>query len=98
LHCPNDPVSAHDLHDPVHAVAQQTPCAQTPEAHWLAVEQDAPVGTFPHELLMQALPVEQFASLVQALKQRDPLHAKGAHGVDDGATHWRAPSQVEEPV
>ncbi|MES1166214.1 MAG: hypothetical protein ABUR63_10675, partial [Verrucomicrobiota bacterium] len=60
LHWPNDPASAHDLHDPVQAVAQQTPWAQIPDAHWVPAEHDAPVGTLPHELLMQVLPVEQF--------------------------------------
>ena len=75
MHWPADPASAHDLHEPVQAVAQQTPCAQMPEAHWVPIEQDAPIGALPHELLVQMLPAEQFASLVQAVKHREPLQA-----------------------
>ncbi len=98
LHWPSDPLTAHDLHDPVQAVAQQTPWAQIPDAHWELAEQAAPVGSLPQELLVQKLPAEQFASLVHAVKQREPLHTKGAHGVAAGATHCRAPSHVEAPV
>jgi hypothetical protein len=46
---PAPPGSAHDMHDPVHAVAQQTPCAQI--ALWQSVPdwQAAPLGLRPHE-------------------------------------------------
>jgi hypothetical protein len=73
LHCPAEPVSAHDLHEPLHAVEQQTPCAQIPDAHCAPIEQEAPFGTLPQELPRQLLPAAQFASVVHAVKQRPPL-------------------------
>ncbi len=98
MHTPTDPASAHDLHEPVQAVEQQTPCAQNPDRHSLPLEQANPGGPWPHVLLTQLLPAEQFASVVHAEKQREPLHAKGAHMFDEGATHCRAATQVEGGV
>jgi hypothetical protein len=39
---PAKPVKLHAPHSPVHAVSQQTPFAQNPDAHWPVVVQDLP--------------------------------------------------------
>jgi hypothetical protein len=75
LQAPIEPVSAHDLQALAQAVAQQTPCAQLPDAHSARSEQKAPFGFRPHELPVQTLPGEQFASAVQLPKHLVPLHA-----------------------
>jgi hypothetical protein len=95
---PMAPGSAHDRHAPAQAVAQQTPCAQTPEAHSTVVEQNDPMGFGPHELDSHTFGSTHWASTVQALKQRAPLHAKGAHGSDGGAAHWPVLLQADAGV
>ena len=79
-------------------MAQQTPCAQIPEAHCVPVEQDAPLADLPHELPVQLLPAAQFASLVQAVKQRGPLQVNGAQVVAAGGVQRPPASQVAGPV
>jgi hypothetical protein len=49
VHWPMVPLSAHERQAPVQAVAQQMPCAQKPEPHSPGLEQNAPVGFFPHD-------------------------------------------------
>jgi hypothetical protein len=83
---PIAPDSAHDLHAPAHAVAQQTPCAHVFDRHSVPSEQNAPFGFLPHEFPTQTLPVEQFASAVQLPKHLLPLHANGTHEIASGAT------------
>jgi hypothetical protein len=95
---PIDVASAQERHMPPQAVAQQTPCAQKLDAHSLPSEQKAPMGFLPHELAAQVLGATQSASLRHDVKHRPPLHAKGAHGSDGGATHWPAPSHADGPV
>jgi hypothetical protein len=95
---PSLPDNAQDMQRPAQAVAQQTPWAQIPDAHWVPVEQLAPFPALPQELPRQLLPAAQFASVVQLLKQRLPLHAKGAQVLPASATHCPAPSQVAEAV
>jgi hypothetical protein len=87
-HVPIAPGSAHDLQAPAQAVEQHMPCAQKPEPHSAAVEQKAPMGLGPQELAEQTLGERHWLSLVHRSKQRAPLQAKGAHGIDAGATHW----------
>lgn len=70
---PSDPVSAHDRHEPVQAVAQQIPWAQVAERHSVLVEQEAPLGLRPHELAVQTFPVEHWALVAQEAKHFDPL-------------------------
>jgi hypothetical protein len=67
VHWPSEPDSAHDTQEPEHTVAQQTPCAHWPEEHSAPIEQNAPFGLGPHELWMQVLAPEQFASAVHAV-------------------------------
>ncbi len=57
---------------PLQAVAQQTPCAQTADWHSALVEQKAPIGFRPHELLVQTFPVEQSVLSLHPEKQRVP--------------------------
>jgi hypothetical protein len=85
---PIAPASAHDLHGPAQAVEQHTPCAQKPERHSEAFEQNAPIGFGPQEVAVHTLGERHWLSLVHRSKQRAPLHPKGAHGIDAGATHW----------
>jgi len=97
-HVPIAPCSAHDLHAPAQAVEQHTPCAQKPEPHSDAVEQNAPMGFAPHEVAVQTLGETHWASAVHRSKHRAPLQAKGAHGMADGATHWPVLLHVEAGV
>jgi hypothetical protein len=60
----------HDLHAVLHALSQQTPCAQNLLPHSFGSEQEAPGPFNPHELLMQVLGDTHWLSLVHALKQR----------------------------
>jgi hypothetical protein len=99
VHCPIDVESAHERQVPPQAVAQHTPCAQNVEAHSPPTEQKAPTGFFPHEpCASHVLGATQSPLPRQDWKQRAALQAKGAHGSDDGATHWPAPSHVDAPV
>jgi hypothetical protein len=98
MHDPIVPGSAHDRHALVHAVAQHTPCAQFPEMHSPRSEQNAPLGFLPHELLVQTLPAEQFASAVQPPKHCAPLQANGTHEMVTGATHAPVALQVDSGV
>jgi len=86
VHDPIVPDSAHERQAPEQAVAQQTPCAQVLEMHSMRSEQNAPLGLRPHELPLQTLPVEQFASAVQLPKHWAPLQANGTHEIVSGAT------------
>lgn len=45
-----------DMHAPVHAPLQHTPCAQKPDLHSFAALQLAPLGFRPQEALMQKSP------------------------------------------
>ena len=97
-HVPIDPGIAHDLQLPLHAVAQQTPCAQVPEPHSGPPAQNAPIGLRPQELPLHTFPGEQFASAVQATKHLLPLQAKGGQGTASGATQAPAALHVASGV
>jgi hypothetical protein len=70
---PPVPVSAHDMQVPVHAVRQQTPCAQKPLLHSVPAPQDAPSGFSPQLDAVQTLPVVQSADVVHEARQLEPL-------------------------
>jgi len=91
---PIDVGSAHDLHELAQPVAQQTPCAQLPDAHSRLSAQNAPFSFRPHELSAHTLPATHCASAVHAVKQRAPLHANGAQALASGATQWPDSLQV----
>jgi hypothetical protein len=70
---------------PLQAVAQQTPWAQTPEAHSLAVssEHGSPLGFFPQDPRTQTLGVAHWLSSEQRWPQRLPLQRLGAQLRDE---------------
>jgi hypothetical protein len=98
VHAPIVPDSAHDLQADAQAVAQQTPCAQFPEAHSVRSEQKAPFGFGPHEFPTQKLFAEQLASAVQLPKHLLPLQAYGTHDSELGATQAPVVLQVDSGV
>jgi hypothetical protein len=78
VQAPSVPVSAHDWHAPVHALSQQTPCAQKVEEHSLPAEQEAPLFLRPHELPLQTNCLRQLSvavAIVHALKHVVTLQA-----------------------
>jgi hypothetical protein len=91
---PSDPVSAHERHDPVQAVAQQIPCAQVAERHSVLIEQEAPFGLRPHELEAQTFPVEHSALVAQEVKHLDPLQVYGVQVMASGAAQLPLASQL----
>jgi hypothetical protein len=95
---PSDPVSAHERHDPVQAVAQQIPCAQVAERHSALVEQEAPLGLRPHELAAQTFPIEHSALVAQEVKHLEPLQVYGAHVIASGAAQLPLASQLAAGV
>jgi hypothetical protein len=92
------PVRAQDWQAPAQAETQQTPWAQLLDLHSDLVEQKAPLGLRPHELLVQTFPGEQSASAVQPVKQRAPLQMKGEQVRASGAMQFPFASQAEAPV
>jgi hypothetical protein len=95
---PNFPFRLQALQAPVHAVLQQTPCAQWPEPHSLSAEQSLPMGPGPHELLLHEFGATHWLSFVQAVAHLDPLHMLGAHVRELPATHWCEPLHLEGSV
>jgi hypothetical protein len=64
VHLPGELERLHALH-PLHAVSQQTPSAQTPCRHSVPVVHCAPSPLSPHELPVQALPLEHCVEFEQ---------------------------------
>jgi hypothetical protein len=96
---PAPPGRAHDMHVPVHAVAQQTPCAQTPLWQSVPCWQTAPLGLRPQEpLALQYWPGAQSLSLVQADSQAFAPQMNGKHGLGGGVWQVPAPSHVAPAV
>ena len=95
---PIDDGSAHDLHELAQPVAQQTPCAQLPDAHSRLSAQKAPFGLRPQEFSLHTCPAAQLLSAVHATKQRVPLQANGAQALASGATHLPVALQAEGGV
>jgi hypothetical protein len=48
---PTEPVRLHASQAPPHAVLQQTPSTQLPEAHWLAAVHTVPLAIFGTQLV-----------------------------------------------
>ena len=65
--------ATHDLHAPVHAWSQQTPCAQKLLLHSSGAEHIAPRSFLPQEFVMQLFGVRHCTLVLHALKQREPL-------------------------
>jgi hypothetical protein len=64
---PSEPASAQEKQGSEQVVAQQIPCAHCPDWHSAPAEQNAPFGLGPHEPWTQLFPLEQLASLAQAV-------------------------------
>jgi hypothetical protein len=97
-HAPRLPTIAHDRQRPSHAVAQQTPCAQTPLAQSDAAKHAAPFGLRPHEPPSQTAGGAQSRSLPHADLQAPVPQANGKHELGTGVTQAPAPSQVDSGV
>jgi hypothetical protein len=91
--------SAHDLHVPVQAWLQQTPCAQKPESHSFATVHGAPVG-----LRVQAPPLQMLGAtqsvvevaVVQLVRQAPAVMSQVyfPHGTAVAVPQVPAPSQA----
>lgn len=68
LHVPGAVASAQDRQVPVHAVAQQTPCAQKLDAHSVAAVQVCPSGFFEQVVPLQTFGAAQSALVVHVVR------------------------------
>jgi hypothetical protein len=95
MHCPSLPAIAHDRQLPPHAVAQQTPSTQKPDAQSLAAPQGAPGGFGPQLPFTHAAPPTQSALLAQSARQAPPAasHMYGPQESVAVVPHAPAPSQ-----
>jgi hypothetical protein len=94
MHCPSLPAIAHDLHVPLHAVAQQSPCSQCADAHSPAAKQGAPGGLGPQLPLTQAAPATQSALVVHTDRQLPAeLHKYCPHESTAADAQVPSPSQ-----
>jgi len=75
MHVPTVPASAQDRQVPVHAVAQQKPCAHAPELHSASAPQAAPMAFLPQLPALHTFGLAQSALVVHAV-----LHAAVAAG------------------
>jgi hypothetical protein len=71
---PTEPETAHELQIDEQPVAQQTPCAQTPELQVVPAVQVAPLGARPQLFVdvLQVVEAAQSASPVQVVLQAVP--------------------------
>jgi hypothetical protein len=102
LHVPALPATAHDMHEPVQAVAQQTPCWQRLVAHSEPAEQDVPFGFSEQVPPLHTVGDTQSASAVHLPLQLFMVLASHSRfpGQLPGVTvlHVPAPSQVAAGV
>ncbi len=99
LHVPTLPVIAHDLHVPVHAWLQQTPCAQKPESHSFAIVHAVPIGLSVQVLALQMLGATQsVAAVVQVVRHAFAVVSQVylPHKVGAAAPQTPAPSHVRD--
>ena len=93
MHCPSLPAIAHDLQVPVHAVAQQTFCAQIVDAHSLPAVQAAPGGFGPQLPATHAAPATQSAAVAHVARHLPSLpHRYWPHDWVVPAPHSPCPS------
>jgi len=95
MHRPSLPAIAHDRQLPPHAVVQQTPSMQKPDAQSDAAAHGAPGGFGPQLPFTHAAPPTQSAALVQSARHASPvgLHMYGPHESSTAAAHAPVPSQ-----
>jgi hypothetical protein len=87
-----------DWQVPVHALLQQTPCAQMLLSHSSPTLQFWPFGFFPHELRSHTRGDTHWLLLLQLVKQSFALHRKGKQLMERGLMHWPAALQVDSGV
>jgi hypothetical protein len=99
---PTEPVRLQALQVPAQAVAQQTPCAQTPELQVAPPVHAVPFGARPQlfVVVLQVAGAAQSVLLAQVMLQAMPpaLQAKGAQLVGVAAWQVPVPSQVRAAV
>jgi hypothetical protein len=98
VHVPSVPASAHDRQVAVHAVAQHTPCAQTPLAQSLAALHVAPFGRLTHTPFEQTLGGKQSPSTAHATRQALPLQVYGSQDDEVAVRHVPMPLHVRAGV
>jgi hypothetical protein len=98
LHWPSDVDSPHDMHVPLHADWQHTPCAQKPDWHSIASAHVWPIPLRPHDPPLQTAGGEQSELLVHVARHAPTPHRNGKHVVVAGVLHAPTPSQVEPAV
>ena len=69
VQAPRVPARAHDAHPPVQLDAQQNPCWQKFEAHWVAAAQTVPFGWSEQVPPLQTLGAVQSVLTVQVVLQ-----------------------------
>lgn len=96
------PATLQLMHNPVvaslQAVLQQTPSVQKLLAHWVPVEQAAPAGFKPHELLTQVFGGTQSASSVQVFLHAPVAQMNVPHDWLAGVVHTPRPLHVDTGV
>lgn len=98
---PSEPTRLQERQAPPHAVLQQTPSAQWPEAHSTSPPgQSAPFIFLPQLPCTHLRPLTQSASVLHVGKQRfvPALHENGAQTVEGPALQAPAPSQAKVSV
>jgi hypothetical protein len=98
VHVPSVPASAHDLHVAVHAVAQQTLCAQMPLAQSVPAAHPAPFGRLVQTPLEQMFGETQSVSALHDILQTPEPHPYGSHIDVVAAWHVPVPLQVRADV
>ncbi len=98
MHVPSVPASVHDWQAPVHALSQQTPCAQLPDVHSVAAEQDAPMLFVPHEFIVAGVGRQAVGVDGAGVEAGRAVADVGLQGSGSGATHWPVELQAEGGV
>jgi hypothetical protein len=93
VHAPTVPATAQERQVPVHAVSQQTPCAQFPELHSAAPAHAAPIGFSPQLPVLQELGELQSAVVEQVVLHAPVPQAYGAQ--IDEVTVWQVPVPLQ---
>jgi hypothetical protein len=83
---------AQNVHLPWHALSQQTPSTQKPDAHWSPLVQSRPFPMAPQLPPTQVLGATQVLLLVQLLRQAAPSQVDGLQDTGSPRTHTPSPS------
>src|SRR3954470_8010155 len=93
------PATAHDLHMPVQAVLEQTPCAHVPELQSSLPAQVPPSGRLPQLPALHELGAVQSASTAQVCRHLSSVpHMYGSQGCPEVGLHAPVPLQRNASV